>query len=434
MILVSMLVIARLTAAAETEKQFSSHKTSGMSHIPWNMLLDPNYTSHKKVVTENHTFLPSSHHNTPLSDTSALHPHHSYNAFKETISPVGHYVAPPPTQFSPTYNPHKNKVLHPSETRPQQIEYSQFKAPLPNRPVEKIIFPSAQSYQTKRPEVHQRQTSRPLQKSKSTGQTTRKDERRKQTTRKPADYFDTDDSDYMDNFYQDYDYSPDTGRPVYKPPKRQSQYYYPNMKDTKDPLGLLPSASDPDGFFSKAKDLLKGGSHGKPNYAASSPDYYSHYSPHKQHYGEPDTSYYSDDGYGGPGYPTKTDYYAPSGYDYEAPIDEKYAGVYPYPDKRKGSKYGPLAFALGLLPLGLLLASLVPTVVTIPVTTAVATGRRRKRSVRFINPALDIISTYNMTALEDPLCMNRIFCEVVRNGKQETSSIVQKFYYKIASL
>ncbi|KAF8790970.1 hypothetical protein HNY73_005909 [Argiope bruennichi] len=307
-----------------------------------------------------------------------------------------------------------------------------FSASLPNRPAEKVIFPSAQSYQTKRPETYQRQTSRPLQKNKITGQTTKKEERRKQTTRKPAEYFDTDDSDYMDNFYQDYDYSPDNGRPSYKPPKRQYQYYYPKMKETKDPLGLLPSASDPDGFFSKAKDLLKGGSHGNPNYAPSSPDYYSHYSPHKN-YGEPDTSYYSDDGYGGPGYPTKTDYYAPSGYDYEGPIDEKYAGVYPYPDKRKGSKYGPLAFALGLLPLGLLLASLVPTVVTIPVTTAVATGRRRKRSVKFINPALDIISTYNMTALEDPRCMNRIFCEVVTNGKQESSSIVQKFYYKIAS-
>ncbi|GFV25169.1 uncharacterized protein TNCV_1151731 [Trichonephila clavipes] len=133
-----------------------------------------------------------------------------------------------------------------------------------------------------------------------------------------------------------------------------------------------------------------------------------------------------------PGYPIKNEYYGPSGYEYNFPVDEKYAGVNPYPEKRKGSKYGPLAFALGLLPLGLLLASLVPTVVTIPVTTTVATDRRRKRSVRFINPALEIISSYDMSALEDPVCMKQIFCEVVRDGKKETASIVQKFYFKLA--
>ncbi|GFS37201.1 hypothetical protein TNIN_163251, partial [Trichonephila inaurata madagascariensis] len=49
-------------------------------------------------------------------------------------------------------------------------------------------------------------------------------------------------------------------------------------------------------------------------------------------------------------------YYVPSGYDYDSPVDEKYTEVYPYPEKRKSSKYGPLVFALGLLPLGLLLA------------------------------------------------------------------------------
>ncbi|GFX59110.1 uncharacterized protein TNCV_936251 [Trichonephila clavipes] len=69
---------------------------------------------------------------------------------------------------------------------------------------------------------------------------------------------------------------------------------------------------------------------------------------------------------------------------------------------------------------------------TIPVTTTVATDRRRKRSVRFINPALEIISSYDMSALEDTVCMKQIFCEVVRDGKKETASIVQKFYFKLA--
>lgn len=135
------------------------------------------------------------------------------------------------------------------------------------------------------------------------------------------------------------------------------------------------------------------------------------------------------------GYPQKDIHYGTPGYDYDTTYnDGNYGGVIPYPDKRKGSKYGPLAFALGLLPLGLLLASLVPTVVTIPVTTAVATGRRRKRSVRFVNPVLETISEYGVSALENPSCLNRIFCQVVRDGKRERSSIVQKVYFKIANM
>ncbi|GIY32938.1 uncharacterized protein CDAR_435281 [Caerostris darwini] len=402
----SLLIAAKLAGAAESKKQITSHKISSMSHIPWNMLLDPNYTSHKKNSALNHTYKHSL--DTTSLDTSTLHPHHSYNVLKEPTSSVGHYATPLPTQYSPNYNTQKNQLFYPSKTKSQQIEYSQFTAPVPSRPVEQIVFPSIPSYQTMRPQIRQKQTSYPLQNSKFTGQVTRKDQKKKQTIRKPTDYFDADDNDYMDSYYEDYDFTSNNEKSAYKPPKRQSHTYYPNLKG--------------------------GASYGKPSYSATSPDYYSQYPPNK-HYGEPDHSYYNDDGYGIPGYPTKTDYYEPQGgYDYDPHIDEKYEGAYPYLNKKKGSKYGPLAFALGLLPLGLLLASLVPTVVTIPVTTAVATGRRRKRSVTFINPALDIISSYNMSSLEDPMCMNRIFCEVVKNGKQESSSIVQKFYYKLAYL
>ncbi|GFS88178.1 uncharacterized protein NPIL_80491 [Nephila pilipes] len=428
-IIATLLIIIKLASSTEREKSLNSHKTNSMSHIPWNMLLDPNYTSQKKTSTMNHTFQSPSRHEISSLDTSTLHPHHSYN-YKEPASPVLHYATPFPSQFSHSYDPPKYKAQHPSDIRPQRIELGQFSPALPSRPLEKIVFPSNQGHQTRRPEVLQRQTIRPVQKNKITLQDVKKDEKRKQSVRKPSEYFDSVNNDYMDNYYSDYDYSSESERVSYKPPKRQSQSYYSNMKGAGDPLGLLPSASDPDGFFSKAKDLLKGESYGKPSYSATN-DYYSQYPPNK-HYGEPEHSYYNDDGYGGPGYPIKNEYYGPSGYDYDSPIDEKYAGVYPYPDKRKGSKYGPLAFALGLLPLGLLLASLVPTVVTIPVTTAVATGRRRKRSIRFINPALEIISSYDMSALEDPVCMKQIFCKVVRDGKKDDSSIVQKFYYKLA--
>lgn len=77
---------------------------------------------------------------------------------------------------------------------------------------------------------------------------------------------------------------------------------------------------------------------------------------------------------------------------------------------------------------------MVPTVVTIPVTTAVATGRRRKRSVQFVNPVIETISEYGVRALEDSSCLNRIFCQVVRDGNKERSSIVQKLYFKIANV
>ncbi|KFM67432.1 hypothetical protein X975_14760, partial [Stegodyphus mimosarum] len=240
----------------------------------------------------------------------------------------------------------------------------------------------------------------------------------------------------MESFYNDYDYAAEKERVSYKPPKSYSRPSYSGYKAVGDPLGLLPSASDPNGFFAKAKDLLRGGSYSRPSYSSSTTDYYPNYQSNK-HYEDPDLygvqSYYDQDPVGNPSYPAKGDYYGSPGYDYDTAFeDNKYGGIISYPDRRKGSKYGPLAFALGLLPLGLLLASLVPTVVTIPVTTAVATGRRRKRSIQFVNPVLDTISEYGVAALEDPMCLNRIFCQVVRDGEKEKSSIVQKFYYKLA--
>ncbi|GFY62006.1 uncharacterized protein TNIN_183711 [Trichonephila inaurata madagascariensis] len=367
-IIATILFISKLASTTEKGKGLNSHKKNSMSHIPWNILLDPNYTSHKKISNMNYTFQPPSHQEIFSMDSSTLHPHHSYNINKEIPSQIQHYATPPPTQLSYSYDPQKYTVHHLSESKPQRMEIGQFSPAVPSRPMEKIVFPSNQGRQTKRPEIFQRQTFRPLQKNKITLQDVKKDEKRKQSIL--TDFF-------------------------------------------------------------KGEGSLKGAQIRKTAFSATN-DYYSQYPPNK-HYGEPEHSYYNDDtGYVSPGYPIKNEYYGPSGYDYDSPVDEKYAGIYPYPEKRKGSKYGPLAFALGLLPLGLLLASLVPTVVTIPVTTAVATGRRRKRSVRFINPALEIISSYDMSALEDPVCMKQIFCEVVRDGKKETASIVQKFYFKLA--
>ncbi|GFV25168.1 uncharacterized protein TNCV_1151721 [Trichonephila clavipes] len=82
---------------------------------------------------------------------------------------------------------------------------------------------------------------------------------------KPSEYFNSEDNEYMDKFYSDYEYSTENEKPPYKLPTRQAQSYYPNLKGVGAPLGLVLSASDPDGSFSKTKDLLKGASYGKPS-------------------------------------------------------------------------------------------------------------------------------------------------------------------------
>lgn len=109
--------------------------------------------------------------------------------------------------------------------------------------------------------------------------------------RRPDHYFDLEEEEYLDSYYEDYDYPeniPSNSKPS-KQPSHLNKYIAGD-----DPLGLLPSTSDPDGFFAKAKDLLKGGSHNRPSYAATAPEYYSNYSPNK-HYAD---SYYDQENLG----------------------------------------------------------------------------------------------------------------------------------------
>ncbi|XP_054721983.1 uncharacterized protein LOC129231645 [Uloborus diversus] len=315
----------------------------------------------------------------------------------------------------------------------QRIAANHFSAPVVSyRPPETVVFPANSKSKVYLPESPPNYSSRPTKKNSAPSHDLKATETKKQKKRKPSDYFDMEDDDYLDSYYQDYDYEMENERPTRKAPKKTSHSHSTKYKPGVDPFGMLPSASDPEGFFAKAKDILRGGSYNRPSYSSSNPDYYPSYQSSKP-YGESDLyntqSYYDQENNG---YPSKTEYYGSPGYDYDGNYGDKYGGFIPYPEKRKGSKYGPLAFALGLLPLGLLLASLVPTVVTIPVTTAVATGRRRKRSVQFVNPVLDTITEYGLPALEDPVCLKRIFCQVVRGGKQDRSSIVQKLYFKLA--
>ncbi|XP_075554171.1 uncharacterized protein LOC142587169 [Dermacentor variabilis] len=112
----------------------------------------------------------------------------------------------------------------------------------------------------------------------------------------------------------------------------------------------------------------------------------------------------------------------------------------PYLHRRKHhSGKGPLALLLGLLPLGLLMAALVPSVINLPVAAVGAVGpagRRRREAAgpTYRNPILDSIAKFGVTSLEDPHCLQRIFCEVTAQGRAPGSLPVQKVFYTLSTL
>ncbi|KAH6925436.1 hypothetical protein HPB50_005613 [Hyalomma asiaticum] len=105
--------------------------------------------------------------------------------------------------------------------------------------------------------------------------------------------------------------------------------------------------------------------------------------------------------------------------------------------RKHHSGKGPLALLLGLLPLGLLMAALVPSVINLPVAAVGAVGaagRRRREAPSYRNPILDSIAKFGVNSLEDPLCLQRIFCEVTAQGKDPESLPVQKVFYTLSAL
>ncbi|KAH9375969.1 hypothetical protein HPB48_000817 [Haemaphysalis longicornis] len=134
-------------------------------------------------------------------------------------------------------------------------------------------------------------------------------------------------------------------------------------------------------------------------------------------------------------------------YDYKGYIAADYADDFGYPDvdhndlpylhrRKHHSGKGPLALLLGLLPLGLLMAALVPSVINLPVAAVGAVGAagRRRREAAYRNPILDTIARFGVNSLEDPRCMQRIFCEVTAEGKAPGSLPVQKVFYTLSTL
>uniref|UniRef100_T1KJN9 Uncharacterized protein n=1 Tax=Tetranychus urticae TaxID=32264 RepID=T1KJN9_TETUR len=114
----------------------------------------------------------------------------------------------------------------------------------------------------------------------------------------------------------------------------------------------------------------------------------------------------------------------------------------PYEDDNSPSKSsnnvnswsGLAGFLLGIIPLGILMASMVPAFVSVPVATAAAgVGRRRRRRSLFHSnhslhddPVHDILSQYQMKMLRDADCIKEILCKIAVQGKSQ--KIGQHFF------
>ncbi|XP_064486126.1 uncharacterized protein LOC135398671 [Ornithodoros turicata] len=129
--------------------------------------------------------------------------------------------------------------------------------------------------------------------------------------------------------------------------------------------------------------------------------------------------------------------YGYKGYDYaDASFGDFEGHPYPHHLRHKHGAKGLSAFLLGLLPLGLLMAALVPSFVNLPVAATVgaatvgAAGRRRRRSLEENNPLLHTV----LSNLDDLECLQRVFCEVAVQGSAPEAKPVQKAFYYMTTL
>ncbi|CAN7999848.1 unnamed protein product [Ixodes hexagonus] len=133
------------------------------------------------------------------------------------------------------------------------------------------------------------------------------------------------------------------------------------------------------------------------------------------------------------------DHYDFKGYDYaDFGYPDYDHGHPPYGHRHKHhSGKGPLALLLGLLPLGLLMAALVPSVINLPMAAVGVAGRRRRATpeeTRYRNPILEVIAKFGVNSLEDPECLQQIFCEVTTEGKTPEAMLIQKVFYGLSTL
>lgn len=143
-----VFLVVTYSTTVHGEKNYNSHKTSGISHIPWNILLDPNYTSHKQSSSSNRTsFSPSLYDEYPPKMPFS----HQKNSASLVKDSEGYYIAAPKPQLSSNHDVKYSSPFLPSDLKPS----STFSSPiLSHRPIEKIVFPSASNF-------HIRQTEKP---------------------------------------------------------------------------------------------------------------------------------------------------------------------------------------------------------------------------------------------------------------------------------
>ena len=162
----------------------------------------------------------------------------------------------------------------------------------------------------------------------------------------------------------------------------------------------------------------------------------------------------------------------------------------PHPPGGFHSWSGLTGFLLGIIPLSIIVASIVPAFVSVPVAGAAVAGmagkrkRRRKRQAsalasmigaffgqgirdeehyhdlspqnksnnsgnsqqgstlrneqlytyKTIHPVIELLVEYGVNRLEDPKCLEELFCKVVAGGKKPRSNVVQRLFYTVTSL
>jgi hypothetical protein len=111
----------------------------------------------------------------------------------------------------------------------------------------------------------------------------------------------------------------------------------------------------------------------------------------------------------------------------------------------KSSWLGPgiAGLLLGILPLGILMASMVPAFMSVPIVSTATVGRRKRQSQDsdvfnmnstnfFLNPGvINIIAKYGMSSLDDSKCLQEMFCTLTVEGKKKNTNIIQNLIYKV---
>lgn len=111
-------------------------------------------------------------------------------------------------------------------------------------------------------------------------------------------------------------------------------------------------------------------------------------------------------------YPTR--FYAP--YDETSPGKSSANGV--------NSWSGLAGFLLGILPLGILMASIVPAFVSVPVATATAGMGRKKRSLQSpLDKVRNAINEYENKLFKSEDCIKKMLCNTLKRGKSDDLGI-----------